>query len=110
MRRKECDLCGVEFDADRWQRRCPVCRENTARRGEGIGTSTGETTRRNCLKCGRPFPSVSRANRLCRACNYENDLFRLQVPRIRNRNRKLFPLAEDRALLRDLQRCELVEE
>ena len=110
MKRRTCSLCGVEFDADRWQRRCPACRENTARRGQAVGPATGETTRRICLKCGRPFPSVSKANRLCRACNYENDLFRLRVPHVRSHGPKLPPQTADRALVRGLRDCELVKD
>jgi len=110
MKRRECSLCGVDFQARAGEGRCPVCRNHMARRGRGIGRTTDRTTQRNCLKCGRPFPSVGPANRLCRACNYENDLFRLRVPRVRRHGPKLPPQTADRALIRGLRECDLLED
>jgi hypothetical protein len=38
-------------------------------------------TKRNCLKCGKPFGSVSKFHKVCEPCNQENELV---VNRIKN--------------------------
>ena len=34
--------------------------------------SNSRARTRNCLKCGEPFPSESRGNRICPDCNRQN--------------------------------------
>jgi hypothetical protein len=36
-------------------------------------TKSYNTTERKCLKCGESFGSISKFNKLCDLCNYDND-------------------------------------
>jgi len=68
------------------RRKCSACRSRLSRKGRGIQVGPGvETTTRKCLKCKRPFESIGVGNRICRACNFENESYRPGIPRGRIR-------------------------
>jgi hypothetical protein len=39
----------------------------------------GETIKKGCLKCGEPFGSISKFNKLCEPCNQENEVIKESV-------------------------------